>query len=224
MSPLTSDCATRATDPDRSRGSPGDAQVADQQAGLAALVSLAQRLERDGAGPDGGGWASDRSHPTPAWLPRGAVPAAGQATRPRGPAGPPRRSLTDTGALAVQVRRLSRGMVEKATRYGPVIAPAAPYRTLRKSTFSPALRPGPRALIGVVSVCWLAFLVNFWVWWLQPAHRTNLFGIVANSAVLLYLTCYPVFYIVAVNRLRTVSSSVAVPMLRVAFIGARPTA
>ncbi len=150
--------------------------LADQRAGVAALVSLAQR----------------------------------QLAR-----------RMDTGALDLQVRRLSRGLVAKATRYGPVISPARPYRRLRKSTFSTALSVADRRVIRVLSVCWLVLLVNFWVWWLEPAHRTNLFGTIANSIVLLYLTCYPIFYVVAVNRLRDVNPAVSVPMLRVAFIVTR---
>jgi cellulose synthase (UDP-forming) len=123
--------------------------------------------------------------------------------------------------MQIQVRRLSRGRVAKATRYGPVISPATAYRRLRKSTFSAVLSSGDRLTVSVISVCWLAFLIDFWVWWLQPAHRANLFGIIANSIVLFYLTCYPVFYIVAVNRLRDVNPAVAIPMLRVAFIVTR---
>jgi cellulose synthase/poly-beta-1,6-N-acetylglucosamine synthase-like glycosyltransferase len=148
----------------------------DQQAGVAALVSLAQR----------------------------------QLAR-----------RTDTGALEIEVRRLSRGSVARATRYGPVISPARRHRRLRKSTFSTALSAADRRVIRVLSVCWLVLLVDFWVWWLEPVHRTSLFGTVTNSIVLLYLTCYPVFYVVAVNRLRDVNPAVAVPMLRVAFIVTR---
>ena len=184
--------------------------AADQRAGLAALISLAQRLDQDG-GVGRARWASDSPSRPPAWL-VAAPPRAGQlAGRPR----------TDTGAMQIQVRRLSRGRVAKATRYGPVISPAKASRTLRRSTFSAALSSADRVFVGVLSACWLACLIDFWIWWLQPAHRINVFGAVANSIVLCYVTCCPIFFILAVNRLRYVSPAVAVPMLRVAFIVTR---
>lgn len=202
-----------------------ETSAADQRAGLAALVSLAQRLDRASVGGPAG--QVNGRFRSPAWL-IADTPWAGQPhglaspARPRGRPGQISRPLrTDTGALAIQVRRLSRGRVEKATRYGPVISPERPYRRLRSSTFSAVLSPADRIFVGIISLCWLACLVNFWTWWLQPAHRTDLFGIIANTVVLFYLTCYPVFYIVAVNRLRNVSPGVAVPMLRVAFIVTR---
>ena len=184
--------------------------AADQRAGLAALISLAQRLDQDN---DVGRaqWATDHVSRAPAWLVAAPSRASQVAGRPR----------TDTGALQIEVRRLSRGRVARSTRYGPVISPAPRSRRLRKSTFSAALSPRDRLAVYVISACWLACLADFWVWWLQPAHRANLFGIIANSIVLFYLTCYPVFYVVAVNRLRNVNPAVAVPMLRVAFIVTR---
>ena len=184
--------------------------AADQRAGLAALISLAQRLDQE-SGVGRAQWASDDPLRLPAWLVASPPPPSQLSTRPR----------TDTGALQIQVRRLSRGRVEKATRYGPVISSATSSRRLRKSTFSAALSPGDRLVVGIISVCWLACLVDFWVWWLQPAHRASAFGIVANSIVLCYVTCCPIFFILAVNRLRHVSPAVAVPMLRVAFIVTR---
>ena len=83
------------------------------------------------------------------------------------------------------------------------------------------LSPGTRALIAFLSVCWALCLADFWVWWLEPSHRISTVGIVLNSIVLFYLTCYPVFYVVAANRLRNVSRSNPVPRLRVAFIVTR---
>jgi cellulose synthase (UDP-forming) len=184
--------------------------AADQRAGLAALISLAQRLDREG-GVGRAQRESDDPFHAPAWLVASPPRVGPSAARPR----------TDTGALQIQVRRLSRGRVAKATRHGPVISPATSSRRLRRSTFSAALRPGDRLVVSIISVCWLACLANFWIWWLEPGHRTNLFGTVANSIVLFYLTCYPVFYVVAVNRLRNVNPDVTVPMLRVAFIVTR---
>jgi cellulose synthase (UDP-forming) len=166
----------------------------NQEAGLAALVELARSLPPEINAADGRAWESVQSPRPPAWLVYAARP---------GTAG------------------LYHGRVEKATRYGPLISHGTPFRRLRRSTFSPVLGRGDRLFIAVTSVCWLACLAGFWLWWLAPSHRTSLFGIIANSLVLCYLTCYPVFFIVAVNRLRNVSRAVAVPMLRVAFIVTR---
>src|SRR6266702_319306 len=35
---------------------------------------------------------------------------------------------------------------------------------------------------------------------LLPAHRTSIAGLAVNSAILFYLTCYPFFFVLAVNR------------------------
>jgi cellulose synthase (UDP-forming) len=155
-------------------------------------------------------------------LPRGLQPdesAAGRGSRESGR--PPRAPAWLVYAAPFRTAEPYRGRVQKATRYGPLISPGSPHRRLRKSTFSAVLGRTDRLFVGVVSLCWLACLVEFWVWWLAPAHRTNLFGIIANSFVLCYLTAYPVFFIAAINRLRNVSAAVAVPMLRVAFIVTR---
>ena len=61
----------------------------------------------------------------------------------------------------------------------------------------------------------------FWDWWLTPAHRISTFGLVANSLVLAYISCFPVLFVIVVNRLRKVSRTVSVPDLRVAFVVTR---
>ena len=75
-----------------------------------------------------------------------------------------------------------------------------------------------QAAIVVMSGVWLACLVIFWSWWLEPAHRAGMFGLVANSAVLAYVSGFPVFFILSANRLRKVNPRIAIPMLRVAFV------
>ena len=112
--------------------------------------------------------------------------------------------------------------MRKMTPGGPVLARSRARRQqLRSSTFRPILSPGDRILIAIMSICWLVCLVDFWVWWLEPVHRTSLIGLVINSVVLAYVSCYPVFFVVAANRLRNVSQSVAVPLLRTAFVVTR---
>jgi cellulose synthase/poly-beta-1,6-N-acetylglucosamine synthase-like glycosyltransferase len=123
--------------------------------------------------------------------------------------------------LAMDVYRLSGGSVRKISRSGPVLAPRQPRRRLRKSTFAAATSTPDRIFVASFSLCWAACLADFWVWWLEPAHRTSIAGSVINSVVLVYLTCYPAFFVIAANRLRHVRPSVAVPPLRVAFVVTR---
>ena len=216
MSQLMPDDATAARRRYRN-GYGGEASQAEQQAGLAALISIAQRIDQGGKGAPEHGWAAVGAPRHPAWL----------VEHPRVSVGGPQRGRDvarriDTGALVLQVKRLSRGTVAKVSHYGPVISrEARPQRRLTKSTFSNMLSPGTRALIAILSLCWALCLADFWVWWLEPSHRISTFGIVLNSIVLFYLTRYPIFYVVAANRLRNVSRSVRVPRLRVAFIVTR---
>lgn len=213
----------------------GRVSAADQQAGLAALVSLARQLAGEDAAPPPGALAPRTTARPPAWLRSDAPPWAGglpdiaRITSPeRSRASSPgrhgelaHRRLIDTGALALHVKQLARGRIEKVSRHGPVISRQAPRRTLRGSTFKPMLRPADRIVIAFLSLCWAVCLVDFWIWWLEPAHRTTIYGAVLNAVVLGYLTCFPVFFVVVINRLRNVSRSVAVPLLRVAFIVTR---
>lgn len=199
---------------------------ADQQRGLAALVALAQRFELGGNGPSGTSPVQETPVRQPAWLRADPLDddryQQGQEPETDGQQGElAQRSLTDTGALALEVSRLSCGTVVEITRHGPVISRQVPKRRLRKSTFSLMLSRADRWLIGILSLCWVSCLAEFWMWWLEPAHRISAIGTVANSIILFYLTCYPVFFVIAVNRLRNVSPSVVVPLLRVAFIVTR---
>jgi cellulose synthase (UDP-forming) len=121
----------------------------------------------------------------------------------------------------VDIRRMSGGLVEKVLPIGPVLAPDPQRRKLRKSTFGYVLSPATRALVAVLSLGWAACLVSFWVWWLQPSHRITLMGELLNSVLLVYVLCYPAFFIIAANRLRNIRPSVAVPLLRAAFVVTR---
>ena len=104
---------------------------------------------------------------------------------------------------------------------GPVLAPAPQRRRLRKSTFTYVLSPSDRLIVALLSIAWAGCVINFWTWWLQPSHRIGVVGLVANSAVLLYVSGYPVFFVIGVNRLRNISPAVAVPLLRTAFVVTR---
>jgi cellulose synthase/poly-beta-1,6-N-acetylglucosamine synthase-like glycosyltransferase len=155
--------------------------------------------------------------------------------QPLGPASPPPAtggqegvaltasgpSTTNAGAPVLHVKQFSRGMVERASRYGPVISSMAPHRRLRRSTFSPILSPTERVIISFVSLMWVICLVDFWIWWLEPVHQTSAYGSILYGIVLTYLTCYPVFFVVVVNRLQIVSRRLSMPRLRVGFIVTR---
>jgi cellulose synthase/poly-beta-1,6-N-acetylglucosamine synthase-like glycosyltransferase len=124
-------------------------------------------------------------------------------------------------SLAMDVHRLSSGSVRKISPSGPVLAPQQPRRRLRKSTFAPLLSASDRIFIAIGSLCWVGCLADFWAWWLEPSHRITVAGSVINSIVLMYVTCYPAFFVIAANRLRNVRRSVAIPLLRVAFVVTR---
>ncbi len=128
---------------------------------------------------------------------------------------------TALASAVVDIRRISGGMVEKVLPIGPVLAPDPHRRKLRRSTFAYVLSPGTRVLVAILSICWAACLAAFWAWWLEPAHRIGAVGLIANSVVLLYVSGYPVFFVIGINRLRNVSPTVSVPLLRTAFVVTR---
>ena len=158
----------------------------------------------------------------------GLMPREFQPPAPREPGYGSTRELardaaagTELGQLTAYVRRLSRGNVRKISASGPVLARSQHRRGLRDSTFRPVLPPSDRVLIAGLTTAWLICVADFWAWWLQPSHRLGLLGLLLNSLVLLYVSGYPVFFVVGINRLRNTSRSVSVPLLRVAFVVTR---
>jgi len=119
------------------------------------------------------------------------------------------------------VKLMSLGCVTSVSGHGPVISPGVSRRRLCEGTFRYPLSARDRCVIGFLSLCWAGCLADFWWWWLEPAHWVSTAGCVANSIVLFYFTCYPLFFVMAVNRLRKVRRSAPVPPLRVAFIVTR---
>lgn len=121
--------------------------------------------------------------------------------------------------LPAQLAHLSGGEVVDAPPSGPTFAPGPPVRrALGRDLLVPVLGRGDRVLVAVLGVGWVASLVLFWVWWLQPAHRTSWTGLAVNSAVLAYLTLLPSYFLLTANRLRRVDPRLRVPALRVAFV------
>lgn len=108
-----------------------------------------------------------------------------------------------TGELRLELNWLTDGSVTGFTTGGPVLARRKARRQrLRRSTFVDALNRTDQAAIVFMSGAWLACVYVFWTWWLEPAHRAGLFGLVVNSAVIAYVSGFPVFFTVAANRLR----------------------
>jgi cellulose synthase (UDP-forming) len=223
------------------RSHEGEAESPAQQTGLAALMDLSGDTEQSVQAPPDpphrndavAGALRQSASRGPAWLREdvSAAPAgrlADLVPRTNDSAGGrhrqiSRRAAEDEGppSLVMDVRWLSGGSVRKISRSGPVLAPRQPRRRLRKSTFAALLSTADRIFIAILSLCWAGCLADFWVWWLEPAHRISIVGSMINSIVLIYLTCYPVFFVIAANRLRSVRRSVAVPLLKVAFVVTR---
>jgi cellulose synthase/poly-beta-1,6-N-acetylglucosamine synthase-like glycosyltransferase len=121
--------------------------------------------------------------------------------------------------LGLELGWLSAGTISRFSGAGPVLAKrATPRARLRSSTFTDVLNRRDQALVVVMSGAWLACVVIFWSWWLEPAHRVGVAGLAVNSAVLAYVSGFPTSFIIGVNRLRKVNPEIAVPMLRVAFV------
>jgi len=116
------------------------------------------------------------------------------------------------------IRAVSRGNVVRVRPGGPVFRPSRQERTSGGSIFVTSLKATDRLLVGALSVGWLVCFIAFWFWWLEPAHRVGTVGFIMNSAVLLYLTATPGYFIVAVTYLRHVDPTIAVPTLRIAFV------
>ena len=144
--------------------------------------------------------------------------------RPTAPPGR-HRSAPDSSAgesakfLGLELGWLSDWSLAGFSGIGPVVGrPAAPRPRLRGSTFKDGLSGRDQAAVVLMSGAWLACVYIFWSWWLEPVHQVGLFGLVANSVVLAYVSGFPVFFMIGVTRLRKVNTDVAVPALRVAFV------
>jgi len=116
----------------------------------------------------------------------------------------------------------SDGNVVDAPPSGPVLARSSRVpRRPRPGTFVPLLSGRDRVLVGALTAAWIAALVFFWTWWLEPAHRVGWVGLVVNSLLIGYVTAIPVYFLILANRLREIDPRIAVPSLRVAFVVTR---
>lgn len=190
-----------AAQANRRAGRPGADRAlrsaADQSSGVASLLALATGSSRDHAAAEPGS------------------ANGGSPGRHRRASGAP---LTSAGPnTIIGLKLLSGGTVLDVSPSGPVIARRERRHSLRSNTFVPVLGWRDRWLIAALSLGWLASLADFWAWWLEPSHRVGLFGLIVNSAVLMYMSCFPSFFVAVANRLRKVSPGISIPLLRVAF-------
>jgi cellulose synthase (UDP-forming) len=66
---------------------------------------------------------------------------------------------------------------------------------------------------------WLASTAFFWGWWLDPAHRSTLAGLVVNSSVLAFdLVVIPLWFFFFLLRMRRPAPAIDVPVVRTAII------
>ncbi len=83
----------------------------------------------------------------------------------------------------------------------------------------PALSVANRVALMLIGGLWLASAVFFWLWWLQPEHRTTVAGLALNSAVLGFdVIVLPLWFFFFALRMRRADPAVEVPPLRTALI------
>ncbi len=117
---------------------------------------------------------------------------------------------------------LADGSIKTIEDIGPVLAPRpTPRRRLSARTLTMALSRRDRLTVALLTVAWVASVVAFWLWWLEPGHRVGTIGLVVNSVVLAYVSLFPVIFIIGANWLWRLSPAVRVPDLRVAFVVTR---
>jgi cellulose synthase/poly-beta-1,6-N-acetylglucosamine synthase-like glycosyltransferase len=86
-------------------------------------------------------------------------------------------------------------MTHHSARAGPELSSASDQPLL-----APVLT-GYRRAEYIVGVCvWLAALIYFWVWWLEPQHHSSAFGSVTVTLVLAWITLLPGYFIAIFYR------------------------
>ncbi|MDL5199876.1 glycosyltransferase [Streptomyces sp. ALI-76-A] len=127
----------------------------------------------------------------------------------------------DAAMLRTHLWVLSSGNVVDLAADGPVFGKPRRPVTPGPTSWVPRLGRLDRMKVSLLAVCWWTALVCFWEWWLRPEHRVGWAGFVVNSALLLYLSVLPLYFVVVMVRLRTFDPAVEVPRLRTAFVVTR---
>ena len=139
------------------------------------------------------------------------------------------RGATMVVAGLTSVMRMPAFAAATATATGPAVAapgtglrgprtttPVAPPRTVRDEA---VLSRGQRVVYWALTALWAVVVLQFWRWWLAPAHRGALGLYVATSIPLAYLTtALPSFYWFFVGRMRRPVHQDPAPGRRVALI------
>ncbi|WP_329224949.1 glycosyltransferase [Streptomyces canus] len=138
--------------------------------------------------------------------------------------GAPGAAHTDEAMLRTHLRTLSAGNVVDMPADGPVFGKPRRRLTPGPASCIPLLGRLDQMKVSLLAVGWWAAFVCFWEWWLRPEHRIGLVGFAVNSALLLYLSALPLYFVVVMVRLRTFDPAVEVPRLRTAFVVTRAPA
>ncbi|GLP64738.1 N-acetylglucosaminyltransferase [Streptomyces sp. TUS-ST3] len=128
---------------------------------------------------------------------------------------------TDDAMLRTHLRRLSAGNVVDAPADGPVFGKPRRKLTPGPTSWVPRLGRLDQMKVSLLAVCWWTALVVFWEWWLRPEHRIGWAGFALNSALLLYLSVLPLYFVLVMMRLRVFNPAVDVPRLPTAFVVTR---
>ncbi|MGW8888413.1 glycosyltransferase family 2 protein [Streptomyces sp. NPDC055749] len=130
-------------------------------------------------------------------------------------------TLTPPAAPADELHTLSAGNVVGISPDGPVFGTPPRTAPTRADSFVAQFSRADRVKVMLLSAGWLAGLVWFWVWWLQPGHRVGWVGLIVNSALLVYLTVLPFHFVFVCARMRRFNPAIAVPRVRAAFVVTR---
>lgn len=91
-----------------------------------------------------------------------------------------------------------------------VVAPA--------SYLEPLLSRWQAGVYWLLVAAWVAAEIHFWAWWLRPEHWVTVTGMVVNSAILVWLTVVPAWFLIFTGRMRRPRQLPAPTGLRVAMI------
>jgi cellulose synthase/poly-beta-1,6-N-acetylglucosamine synthase-like glycosyltransferase len=133
------------------------------------------------------------------WLEPGARRAARGLARPPADAGSPEPPRWRRRIRAARPGRETRG-------------------ALSPDLLWPLLSRADRLVVAALTGCWLVAVVAFWAWLLRPEHRTSALGVAVSCLLLGYLSTMPVYFLLAVNRLRGVTPMLDPGPLRVALV------
>ncbi|MFF0817854.1 glycosyltransferase family 2 protein [Rhodococcus sp. NPDC003318] len=125
---------------------------------------------------------------------------------------------TDAEELRAYLYDLSGGRVVDVRPSGPVFGPLPPRRTAVPGMLHRRLPRGSARTIAWLTAGWVVTFAGFVVWWLLPAHRISMLGFVVNSVLLLAILSLSIYFLQAVNRMRSLEAGITPPRLRVAMI------